>query len=76
MYIKLETSDGEVRWINLDRVRRVTLAEETSGEPLLVIVFDDGGANDEVRIHGSDDKNRQVIQTVVSRLDDLVKFGD
>jgi hypothetical protein len=71
MYIKLETSDGEVRWINLDRVRRVTLAEETVGGPLMVIVFDEGDASDEVRIHGSDDQNRQVIQKVISRLDEL-----
>ena len=71
MYIKLETSDGEVRWINLDRVRRVTLAEETVGESLLVIVFDEGDASDEVRIHGSDDKNRQVIQQVISKMDEL-----
>lgn len=72
-YIKLETSDGETRWINLDRVRRVTLAEEAVGEELMVIVFDEGNTTDEVRIHGSDEKNREVIQKVKSRLDELAK---
>ena len=69
--IKLHTSDGDTRWINLDLVRRVTLAEESTGEPILAIIYDDGSTEADLRILGSTDENKKAIHQITAVLDEL-----
>ena len=69
--IKLHTSDGDTRWINLDLVRRVTLAEQTTGEPVLAVIFDDGSTEADLRILGSTPENRSAIHQLTAVLDEL-----
>ncbi|HRQ76699.1 MAG TPA: hypothetical protein PK098_12345 [Phycisphaerales bacterium] len=71
-YIKITTSEGETRWINLAQVSRVTLATQaSSGKPLLVIIFADGEEDGRLTIHGSDAKNLAAIKSLTAYLDEL-----
>ncbi|MBS0196439.1 MAG: hypothetical protein JSR77_06755 [Planctomycetes bacterium] len=63
--IKINSPNGEQRWINLDRVTRVSLATDESGDPVLVFCFDQ---NDQVRIHGTDPENRALIHRIATTL--------
>lgn len=70
-FVRIESSDGETRWINLDQIVRVTLAEEApSGEPLLVITstHDDG---ERFSIRGHTEKDRRTIEKLIALLDDV-----
>ena len=69
--IKLRTSDGDTRWVNLDLVRRVTLAEQSSGEPVLAVIFDDGATEADLRILGATEENRAAIHQLTAILDEL-----
>ncbi len=67
-FLKISTSNGEQRWINLDRVTRVSLADEPHGEPVLVFSFE---GNDRVKIHGADEDARNLIRRIASSLDSV-----
>lgn len=65
-FMKISSVNGEQRWINLDRVTRVSMAVDQGGEPILVFCFD---GNDRVTIHGSDDDSRALIRRTAASLD-------
>lgn len=65
-FLKISLPGGEQRWINIARVTRVSLATDSSGEPVLAFCFD---GQDKVVIHGSDAANRAVIQQVAAAFD-------
>lgn len=60
-FVKIETSDQDTRWINLELISRVTIGKDESGVELLVAVFADGDAGDSLRIRGTDDVNKEAI---------------
>ncbi len=65
-FLRVSTSNGEQRWINLDRVTRVSLAEDAGGDAVLIFSFDGG---DRVKIHGTDDESRALVKRITSSLD-------
>ncbi len=67
-FFKLVTSDDEVRWINLARISRVTLAEDR-GHPLLAILFAEGAAESKLTIVGGNPANDKAIADLTARLD-------
>lgn len=70
-FVKVDTSDGETRWINLAQVSRVTRGTDDSGSPLLVVLLADGNPDLALRIHGTDEKNRRAIRGIMTKLDRL-----
>lgn len=60
-FVKLETSDDDQRWINLNQVSRVTIGIDESGVEVLVAIFADGDVNDSLKIRGTDEINKQAI---------------
>jgi hypothetical protein len=71
-YVKLETSDGTARWINLEQVSRVTLAQDPGKDsPLLVITFEDASAEARVQVRGSNPADLKVIRQFTKLLDKL-----
>jgi hypothetical protein len=64
-FMKITGTNGEQRWVNLDRVTRVSLAKDTSGDEILVFCFD---GQDHVKLHGNDDSNRELIHRITSSL--------
>lgn len=67
--VKITTSDGETRWLNLCHISRVTLATDVNGNPLLVIFFQGTQPEALLKIHGSDETNRQAINYLIEVLD-------
>ncbi len=73
-YVKIDTSDGEARWLNLAQVSRVTsTAEVGSGEEILVVIFADPCTDVTLKLHASNDQDRAAIQVLKAHLDALVK---
>ncbi len=69
-YLKLTTTNGDVRWINLDHVTRVTRSfDADSGEPILVLMFTD---SDRLTIHGSTAEDVTAIDSIVEMLDECI----
>jgi len=68
-FVKLQMSDGDTRWINLDLVSRVTSGTEPSGDPFVAVIFADGNADESLIIHGTDQKNREAIDALKKCLD-------
>ncbi len=60
-FVKITTSDQDIRWINLNLVSRVTIGTDESGVEVLVAVFADGSVDDSFRIRGTDDVNKAAI---------------
>lgn len=60
-FVKLETSDDDLRWINLNQVSRVTIGTDESGIQVLVAIFADGNLSDSLKIRGTDEINKQAI---------------
>jgi len=67
-FMKITAASGEQRWVNLDRVTRVSLARDTSGDEVLVFCFD---GTDQVKIHGSDGESRALIHRVAASLNNI-----
>lgn len=73
-FIKVQTSEGETRWINLDLVSRVTLATESGrAQPLMVITFADACPEARVQIRGGNEVDDKAIRQLTKALD---KFKD
>ncbi len=72
-FVKIQTSDNETRWINLEQVSRVTLGADDSGEPILAVVFADGNPDLSLKLHGSDHVNRAAIGCLTAGLDAVSK---
>jgi hypothetical protein len=70
-FIKLKTSDGDVRWINLEQVSRVTMGTESQDVPFVAILFADGNVEESLKIRGIDEDNQQAIKMLVEALDRL-----
>jgi hypothetical protein len=70
-YIRLETSDQDTRWINLEQVCRVTRGIESPGVPIVAIIFADGNVDDCLKIRGTDEINKKAISQLVGALDRL-----
>jgi hypothetical protein len=71
-FIKLETSDGEIRWINLDMVSRVTLVKEPEGtHELMVIIFADAATDARVQIRSDSEANQHAIARLREKLDSI-----
>lgn len=69
-YLKFSTTNGEVRWINLDHVTRVTNSfDADSGEPIMVMMFTDG---DRLTIHGSTAEDIAAIDSIIGMLDNCI----
>lgn len=64
--MKFTSRTGEQRWINFDRVTRISLANDTSDDPVLTICFE---GQDHVKIHGTDEDSRILIRRIASSLD-------
>jgi hypothetical protein len=64
-FMKVTSPEGEQRWINLDRVTRVTLANDAAGHAILAFCFD---GQDQVKIHGTDKESRALIQRITQAL--------
>ncbi len=60
-FVKVETSDEDVCWINLDLVSRVTIGKDEAGVDTLVATFADGHVRDSLKIRGTDEVNQQAI---------------
>ncbi|MCP4782822.1 MAG: hypothetical protein GY903_15320 [Fuerstiella sp.] len=60
-FVKIETSDEDTRWINLDSISRVTIGKDEAGVELMVAVFADGDVNDALTLRGTDDVNKEAI---------------
>ncbi len=72
-YVKIQTSDDETRWINLNQVCRFTLAkDDVRGFPVLAIVFADGSLDAKLVINGSNEIDRKAIETITTELDKIV----
>lgn len=67
-FIKVTSPSGEQRWINLDRVTRVSLAVDGTGDAVMVFCFD---GNDHVRIHGDTEQSRSLIHRIAGCLNEL-----
>lgn len=73
-YVRIDTDDGETRWINLAQVSRITLAKEApSGNPILVITFADTALQARLSIQATSSANRKAIDTLTSAADALAK---
>jgi len=70
--LKIASVNGEQRWINLDRVTRVSMATDNSGDAVLVFCFD---GNDHVKIHGTDEDSRILIRRIAASLDNVSEFA-
>ncbi len=68
--LKINSVNGEQRWINLDRVTRVSMATESTGDPVLVFSFD---GQDRVTVHGSDEDSRILIRRIAASLDQVAE---
>lgn len=60
-FVRIETSDRDTRWINLDLVSRVTLGTDEAGTEVLVAMFADGDVGDSLKIRGTDEMNKAAI---------------
>lgn len=69
-FMKITTNTGEQRWINLDRVTRVSMAMDSAGDPVLVFCFD---GQDCVKVHGTDEDSRILIRRIASSLDGVAQ---
>ena len=69
-FLKVSTTNGEQRWINLDRVTRVSLATDPAGEQVMAFCFD---GQDRVLIHGADEDSRILMRRIISSLDDVAQ---
>jgi len=72
-FLKVDTSDQVVRWINFEQVSRVTLGLESPGVPIVAIVFASGDTEEALKIRGTDDTNRKAIEKITEALDILAK---
>lgn len=70
--LKITTSNGEQRWINLNRLTRVTVVEKDH-EPLMTFCFD---GDDRVVIHGTDEASCDLIRRIVATLDGMAEASD
>ncbi len=61
-FVRLETSDEDIRWVNLAQISRVTIGRDEAGTDVLVAVFADGHVSDCLRIRGGDEVNQQAIR--------------
>ena len=61
-FVRLETSDRDTRWINLDQLSRVTLGTDRDDVEFIVAVFADGHLEDRLEIRGTDDTNVEAIR--------------
>lgn len=68
--MKVSTGSGEQRWINLDRVTRISKATDNSGEPILAFCFD---GQDKVTLHGNDKESCGLIQRITDSLDSIAE---
>lgn len=68
--LKITSTSNEQRWINLDRVTRVSLAVDSAGDPVLAFCFD---GSDKVLVHGTDEDSRILIRRIVSTLDNAAE---
>lgn len=64
---KTSTPRGEQRWIHPSRVTRVSLATDSSDEPILALCFD---GPDKIVVHGSDPASVAITQQVTTALKD------
>ncbi len=69
-FLKVSCPNGEKRWINLDRVTRVSLAKEQDGEAVLAFCFD---GTDRLKIHGTDEESRILISRITESLDSVAQ---
>jgi hypothetical protein len=60
-FVRIETSDEDIRWINLSSISRVTIGKDETGVDLMVAVFADGDVDDALTIRGTDDVNNEAI---------------
>lgn len=65
-FMKFTSSSGEQRWINLDRVTRISMAVDDAGDPVMAICFD---GEDRVLVHGNDEDSRILIRRIAASLD-------
>ena len=70
-YVKIITSDGETRWINLAQISRFTMATDPHDELILVIMFADASPENKLEIHGNNETNRKAIEELTSCLDSV-----
>ena len=67
--IKVETSGQTVRWINLDLVSRVTLADEPNGHRLMGLVFADGHRASQLKLDSEAPLDQGAIEQLCTELD-------
>ncbi len=60
-FVRIETSGEDTRWINVNRISRVTIGQDEAGVEVLVAVFADGDVSDCLRIRGTDAVNKEEI---------------
>ena len=71
-FIKLQTSDNDARYINLEHVSRVTLATDaTRGAPRLAIFFGDARHESKLEIVGSNDQDRKAIDGFIAAMESV-----
>ena len=74
-YVRLEGDGGEVRWINLDQVGRVTMAMESPDVPIAAVIFSDEHSEDCFKLRGTDETSRNAIQQLRRALDHLCELA-
>ena len=67
-FVKIETSDDDRRWVNLEQVSRVTVGVDDAGIEVLAAIFADGDLENSLRIRGTDEINRVAIATLEREL--------
>ena len=67
-FVKVETSDEDTRWINLDLVSRITIGDDESGVETMVILFADGDVGNSLTIRATDEVNQLAILELVREL--------
>jgi hypothetical protein len=72
-FVRIDTNDGETRWLNLETVSRVTRACDAHGEIVLVIMFaDSSSGGTTLRIPGNTPVDQAAIDRFLTELDALV----
>ncbi len=68
-FVKIETSGSTTRWINLAHVSRVTLADESGDQSLMVLVFSDGHRESQLKLNSQDPQDKRAIEQLTANLD-------
>lgn len=68
-FVRIDTNDGETRWLNLANISRVTRAADANDETVLIVMFADGKTESTLRIRGDNPVDLAAIDKLIMDLD-------